>query len=105
MKLGQATVFPPTGNLIILAAPATKLVFKNCAPVTTCITKTDGTTINNLGDSDLAVHLFDILEHSSNFSDTTGSLWFDSKDEATNFYFNFNVEKLTVLNPSGIKSN
>ena len=28
--------------------------------------------------------LYNLLEYSSNYSDTTGSLWFPSKDEATN---------------------
>ena len=28
---------------------------------------------------------YNLLEQSSNYSDTTGSLWFNSKDEATNF--------------------
>ena len=29
--------------------------------------------------------MYNLLEHSPNYSDTTGSLWFYSKDEATNF--------------------
>ena len=65
MKYGQAATFPLTGNMIVLAAPVTQLIFKNCPPVTTCITKIHRTTINNVGDSDLAVHLFDLLKHSS----------------------------------------
>ena len=30
--------------------------------------------------------MYNPLEYSSKYSDTTGSLWFYSKDEATNFY-------------------
>ena len=44
--------------------------FKNCAPFNKCIKKIDGTTL---------------LEYSSNYSDTTGSLWFYSKDQADSF--------------------
>ena len=29
--------------------------------------------------------MYNLLEYSSNYSDTTGSLWFHLKDEATNF--------------------
>ena len=29
--------------------------------------------------------VYNLIEYSSNFSETTGSLWFYSKDEATNF--------------------
>ena len=33
----------------------------------------------------LVMPMFNLLEYSLNYSDTTGSLWFHSKDEATNF--------------------
>ena len=29
--------------------------------------------------------MYNLVEYSSNYSDTTGSLWFYSKDEAANF--------------------
>ena len=29
--------------------------------------------------------MYDLIEYSSNFSETTKSLWFNSKDEVTNF--------------------
>ena len=32
--------------------------------------------------------MYNLLEYSLNYSDTTGSLWFYSKDEATNFNSN-----------------
>ena len=54
--------------------------------------KTDGTTINNAGDLNLVKLMYNIIEHSSNYSETTESLWFYSKDEATNF--NNNVENI-----------
>ena len=31
------------------------------------------------------MQMYNLLEYSSNHSDTTGSLWFYSKEEATNF--------------------
>ena len=33
----------------------------------------------------LAVSMYKLLEHSSNYFDTTGNLWFYSKAEATSF--------------------
>ena len=33
--------------------------------------------------------MYNLIEYSSNFSETTGSLWFYSKDEATGFNNNF----------------
>ena len=29
--------------------------------------------------------MYNLLEYNSNYSDTTGSVWFYSKDESTNF--------------------
>ena len=64
---------------------ATQIAFKNCTPFTKCITKIDGTTKDDAKDLDLVMSMYNLLEHSSNYSDTTDSLWFSSKDEATNF--------------------
>ena len=36
-------------------------------------------------DLDLVMPMCNLIEYSSNYSGTTGSLWFYSKDEATNF--------------------
>ena len=33
----------------------------------------------------LVMSMYNIIEHSSNYSETTGSLWFYSKDKAINF--------------------
>ena len=49
------------------------------------MTKIDGTTIDNAEDLDLVMSLYNLMEHSSSYSETRGSLWFYSKDEATKF--------------------
>ena len=56
----------------------------NCAPFTKCITKIDETIIDEAENLDLVMPKF-IIEYSSNNSKTTGSLWFYSKDKATDF--------------------
>ena len=65
------------GNITIAGNIATRVAFKNFAPFTKCIVKIDGTTIVD------AKELYILLEYSSNYSDTTGSLWFYSRDEPT----------------------
>ena len=50
-----------------------------------CITKIDGTTKDDAEDLDLFVSMYNLIEYSSNCSETTRSLWFYSKDEAINF--------------------
>ena len=50
----------------------------------------NGTTINDTEDLDLVMPMYNLIEYSSNYSETTGSIWFYSKDEATDF--NINLE-------------
>ena len=45
----------------------------------------DGTTIDDAEDLDLVMKMYNLKEYSWNYSETTGSLWFCSKDEATDF--------------------
>ena len=73
------------GDITVITVPATQVAFKNCAPYTKCITKIDGGTIDDVKDLELVMPIYNLIEYSSNYSETTGSLWFYSKDEATNF--------------------
>ena len=54
---------------------------------TKCITKIDGTSIDDVEKFDLVMPMYNFTEYSSNYSETTGSLRFYSKDEASNFNF------------------
>ena len=67
----------------------TEVAFKNCALFIRCITKIDGTTTDVAQDLDLVMQMYNLLKYSSNYSNTTGSLWFYSKDEATNLNNDF----------------
>ena len=42
-------------------------------------------TIDDAEDLNLVMPMYDWIEYSSNYSEITGSLWFYSKDEATDF--------------------
>ena len=57
----------------------------NCAPFTKCIIKIDGTTIDDADHLDLVIPIFNVIDYSWNYSETTGGLWFYSKNEANNF--------------------
>ena len=74
-----------TGDITVTAAPETQVEFKNCAPFTISITEIDGTTIDDAENLYLIMLLYNVLEYSSNYSETTWNLWLYSKDEATNF--------------------
>ena len=61
------------------------MAFKNCVSFINCITKIDGTTIDDAEDLDLVMSMKNLIEYSSNFSEATESLWFYSKNEETKF--------------------
>ena len=69
------------GDITVTASPEIQVAFKNCAPFTKHITKIDGATIDDAE----VMPMCNLIEYSSNYSETTGCLWFYSKDEATNF--------------------
>ena len=73
------------GDITILGHNVTQLAFSNFVPFTKCITKSDGTTVDDAEDLGLVMLLQNLLEYSSNYFDTTSSSWFYSKDEVANF--------------------
>ena len=75
-------------DITVTAAPATQIAFKNCVPFTKCITKIDETTRDDAINVDLVIPMYNLIEYSSNYSETTGSLRFYSKTEAFNFNSN-----------------
>ena len=52
-----------------------KVIFKNCAPFTNCISKINNTLINNAEYIDIVMPMYNLTEYSNNYSKTSGSLW------------------------------
>ena len=57
-----------------------KVIFKNCAPFTNCISEINNTQIDNAKDIDFVMPMYNLIEYSDNYAKTTGSLWQYSKD-------------------------
>ena len=57
-----------------------KVIFKNCAPFTNCISKTNNTQVDNAKDIDIVIPMYNLIEYSDNYAKTTGSLWQYCKD-------------------------
>ena len=57
-----------------------KVIFKNCAPFTNCISEINNTQIDNAKDTDIVMSIYKLIEYSDNYAKTTGSLWQYSKD-------------------------
>ena len=52
-----------------------KVIFKNCDPFTECISEINNTQVDNAKDIDVVMPIYDLIEHSDNYSKTSGSLW------------------------------
>ena len=57
-----------------------KVIFKNCAPFTNCISQINNTQIENAKDIDIVMSMYNLIEYSDNYAKTTGSLWQYRKD-------------------------
>ena len=52
-----------------------KVIFKNCAPFTDCISKINNAQVDNAKDIDIVMLMYNLIEYSDNYSKTSGSLW------------------------------
>ena len=57
-----------------------KVIFKNCAPFTDCISKINNTQVDNAKDIDIVMPMYNLIEYSDNYSKISGSLWKYCKD-------------------------
>ena len=60
-----------------------KVIFKNCAPFTNCISEINNTQIDNAKDIDIVMPMYNLIEYSDNYVKTAGSLWKYCKDIPT----------------------
>ena len=92
------------GDITVTEAHATQVSFKNISPFTKCITKIDGTTIDDAEDLDLVMPMYSLIEYSSNYSETAGSLWFNNNigntDQFKSFQYKTKLLGNTVAVPA-----
>ena len=76
-----------------------KVIFKNCAPFTNCISEINNTQVDNAKDTDIVMPMYNLIEYSDNYSKTSGSLWQYCKDipavDNNNAIVNFAENNLT----------
>ena len=60
---------------------ATQVVFKNCAPFEKCRTEINETFVDDAQHINIAMPMYNLIEYSDNYSDTSGSLWLFKRDE------------------------
>ena len=52
-----------------------KVVFKNCAPFTDCISKINNTQVDNAEDIDIVMPMYNLIEYRNNYSKISGTWW------------------------------
>ena len=59
----------------------TKVAFKNCASFTRCVTHINDEHIDTAENLDIIMPMYNSIEYTDNYSDTSGSLWQFKRDE------------------------
>ena len=76
-----------------------KVIFKNCAPFTNCISDINNTQVDNAKHIDIVMPMYNLTEHSDNDSKTSENLWQYHKDipavDNNNAIVNFAENNLT----------
>ena len=65
-----------------------KVIFKNCAPFTNCLSEINNIQIDNAKDIDIVMPMYNLIEYSDNYGKTTGNLWQYCKDIPARNYAN-----------------
>ena len=78
-----------------------KLVFKNNAPFINCISKINGVKIDNAEDLDVVMPMYNLLEYSTNYRKTTGSLWSYYRDKPNSTIGDNNITH-SILNSKSL---
>ena len=74
-----------TGNITATPNNAiTQVVFKNCAPFKDCRTEINDTFVDYPDFINIAMSLYNLIEYSDSYSDSSGSLWGFKRDEVAN---------------------
>ena len=76
-----------------------KVIFKNCAPFTNCISEINNTQVGNAKDIDIIMPMYNLIEHSDNYAKASGSLWkycldippLDNNNNAITFFTEANL--------------
>ena len=75
-----------------------QVAFKNCTPFSTCITKIIDVFVDEANHIHIAMPMYNLIEYSNNYSDTSGSLWQFKRDEVPD-----NNAHLTINNSQSFK--
>ena len=84
-------------------AADTNFAFKNCAPFTRCVTHINDEHIETAENLDIIMPMYKLIEHSDNYSDSSGSLYQFKRDESP-MDDNNNPLNITLNNSSSLNT-
>ena len=87
-----------TRNITLAAGNNTHVAFKNYAPFTTCKTVIHDVFVDRAEHIYIAMLMYNLIEYSDNYSDTSGSLW-----ELKRYEVPVNNAHLTIDNSESFK--
>ena len=91
-----------TGDITATGVDAnTKVTFKNCAPFTKCVTHINNEHVDNADNLVIVMPMYNLIEYSDNYSDTSGRLWQFKRDEQN--MNNGNPANVTTADSSSFK--
>ena len=87
-----------------------KVIFKNCAPLTNCISEINNTQVGNAKDIDIVMPMYNLIEYSDNYSKACGNICVDNNNAIVNFAennltksFNFKLKMTAQTGDDGTK--
>ena len=76
-----------TGNITVKGAnDNTKVAFKNCAPFRKCRAEINETFVDDAEHINIAMPMYNLIEYSDDYSDTSVSLWQFKRDEIEGWF-------------------
>ena len=91
-----------TGDITATDGDAnTKVAFKNCAPFSKCVTHINDEHVDNADNLNIVMPMYNLVEYSDNYSDTSGSLRHFKRDEQN--MNNGNSANVTTADSSSFK--
>ena len=87
-----------TGNVTVIANNDTGVAFNNCTPFSTCKTVINDVLVDEANRFYIAMTMYNLIEYSDNYSDTSGVLWQFKRDEVP-----ANNTDLSINNPQSFK--
>ena len=71
-----------------------KIAFKNCTPFRKCRAEINETFIDESQHMNIAMPMYNLIEYSDNYSDTSGSLWQFKRDEIEDVDLTVNAQHI-----------